>query len=249
MNKYLFVALAMALGLSARAQISFQKVIRVGLKAGVNFSAFTQDVAPFDPHIPGYWETFKNTGNTAGFGGITLDYAITNRWSVGAELLYSTKGMAYSEENNDVILYDEDGNEKQAYNVFRFDIDYIELPITLNFNVLPSKSSVWLKVYGGMVRGAAVYKKTNLVYPKVKGYRSPDDGGKEELKYVRTFNTSVIAGGKVGSRPISKGGLVVYADLRGAYTLSPVFNRQKSDSGGNLDTRMFTVSVGFGVLF
>jgi hypothetical protein len=250
MNKYLFIALAMALGLSARAQISFQKIIKIGVKAGVNFSAFTRDVAPFDPHIQGYWDTFDNNSNTNGYAGVTLDYNIAERWSVGTELLYSAKGMMYNEENNDVIVYDKEGNEEQAYNLFKFDVDYVELPLTLNFNVLPSRSSVWLKVYGGIARGAAVYKKTNLTYPKVKGYRPPDDGGKEELKYVRTFNTTAIGGVKIGGKPVfKKSNFVFYGDVRGAYTLNPVFNRSKADSGGNLDTRMFTLSMGIGMQF
>jgi len=247
MNKYLFIALAMAMGLSARAQISFQKVIRVGVKAGITGSVFTRDVEPFDPRIPGYYENFDRYVNLNGYGGITLDYEVTARISLGAELLYSAKGMAYWEENNGVVFYDEDGNRGQAHNVFYFDIDYVELPITLNVSVLRPEGKVWLKAYGGMARGAAVYKKTKITYPEVGGYDQPGDAGKKELQHVRTFNTSVIGGLKVGSN--KRKSIFPYGDLRGSYMLQPVFNRKKADTGGNLDTRMFSLSLGLGVQF
>jgi hypothetical protein len=245
MNKYLFIALAMAMGLSARAQISFQKVIRVGVKAGITGSVFTRDVEPFDPHIPGYYDTFTNFVRVAGYGGVTLDYDIGPRLSIGAEVLYNARGMSYQEENDDVVIIGDDG-EEQAYNYFNFNVDYIELPVTVNFNVLPLDSKTWLKVYGGIARAAAVHKKTKLKYPDVRGYDAPDDV-KEQLQYVRTFNTSVIGGLKVGGK---KGkSILPFGDLRGSYMLSPVFNRNKAADGGNLDTRMFSLSLGLGLQF
>ena len=245
MNKYLFIALAMAMGLSARAQISFQKVIRVGVKAGITGSVFTRDVEPFDPHIPGYYDTFENYARLGGYGGLTLDYDIGPRLSVGAEVLYNARGMAYREENYDVVIIGDDG-EEQAYNYFSFNVDYIELPVTLNFNVLPLDSRTWLKVYGGIARAVAVHKKTKIKYPDVAGYDAPDDV-KEQLQYVRTFNTSVIGGFKVGGK---KGkGILPFGDLRGSYMLSPVFNRDKAASGGNLNTRIFSLSLGLGLQF
>ncbi|MES2454673.1 MAG: porin family protein [Bacteroidota bacterium] len=250
MNKYLLTALAMAMGLSVHAQISFQKVIKIGLKAGVNVSTFTKDVERFDPHIPGDYGNFDNYVNVSGLGGITLDYNISERLSLGAELQYSGKGSAYWEENNDVVVYDDEGNETQAHNFFYFDIDYVELPLMINYNVLPSNSKVWLKIYGGVSRGVAVRKKTKMTYPKVKGYRVAGDAGKAELRDVRNFNTSVIGGLKVGGKKLHGfGTLVPFADLRGSYTLSPVFNRSTTPYGENLNTRMFTLSVAIGVQF
>lgn len=245
MNKYLFIALAMAMGLSARAQISFQKVIKVGVKAGVSGSVFTKDVEPFDPHIFGYYDTFENFVRLAGYGGVTLDYDISPRFSLGAEVLYNARGMSYREENYDVVIIGDEG-EEQAYNYFNFNVDYIELPIIVNFNVLSLDSKTWLKVYGGIARAAAVHKKTKLKYPDVKGYDAPDNV-KTQLQHVRTFNTSVIGGLKVGGK---KGkSIIPFGDLRGSYMLSPVFNRSKAANGGNLDTRMFSLSLGLGVQF
>lgn len=245
MNKYLFIALAMAMGLSARAQISFQKVIKVGVKAGITGSVFTSDVEPFDPRIPGYHYTFENYLRIAGYGGVTLDYEVGPRLSVGAEVLYNARGMAYREENYDVVIIGDDG-EEQAYNYFIFNVDYIELPVTVNFNVLPLDSRTWLKVYGGIARAAAVHKKTKLKYPDVSGYDAPDDR-KEQLQDVRTFNTSVIGGFKIGGK---KGrSILPFGDLRGSYMLSPVFNRDKAASGGNLNTRMVSLSLGLGLQF
>ncbi|HKG08545.1 MAG TPA: outer membrane beta-barrel protein [Pedobacter sp.] len=247
MKKYLFIVLAAGIGLSAHAQVSFQKIIKIGVKAGITGSVFTKDVAPFDPHIPGYYDTFENFARLSGFGGITFDYEVTQRLSVGAELLYTARGMAYREENNDVIIYNENG-EEQAYNYFNFAIDYMELPVTLNYNVLPLQSNTWLKVYAGFARGAAVRKKTRLSYPDVDDdYYERPDAVKQELKYVKTYISSVIGGLKVGGRKTK--GISPFGDLRGSYTLDPVFNRSKAANGGNLDTRMFTLSLGLGVQF
>lgn len=249
MNKYLIIALVMAMGLSAGAQVSFQKIVKVGVKAGVSGSVFTKDVEPFDPKIPGYYDTFMNAARLGGFGGITFDYNITPRLSVGAELLYSARGMSYAEENYDVVTVNDNGEEEQAYNYFNFIIDYMELPLTVNYNVLSADSKAWLKVYGGVARAAAVRKKTKLSYPDVKGYDAPDNV-KEELLHVRTFNTSVIGGLKVGGkRAINKSRISPYGDLRGSYMLSPVFNRSEAANGGNLDTRMFTLSLSLGIQF
>jgi hypothetical protein len=245
MNKYLFIALAMTMGLSARAQISFQKIIKVGLKAGVSGSVFTKDVEPFDPHIPGYYDTFENFVRFAGYGGVTLDYDISPRFSIGAELLYSARGMAYREENDEVLIIGDEG-EEQAYNYFNFNVDYIELPVTANFSVLPLASKTWLKIYGGIARAAAVHKKTKLRYPDVDGYDAPDLV-KTQLQHVRTFNTSVIGGLKVGGK--KEKSVIPFGDLRGSYMLSPVFNRDKADNRGNLDTRMFSLSLGLGLQF
>jgi len=245
MKKSFFIALALSLGMSAHGQLTFQKLIKVGVKAGINASVFTKDVSPFDPHIPGYYDTFQNYVRLAGFGGITLDYDITRKLSIGAELLYTARGMSYREENNDVIIYGENG-EEQGYNYFNFKTDYMELPLTLNYNVLSSGSSIWLKVYAGFAKGVAVHKTTKLMYPDVEGYDAPDNV-KQQLMNVRNFNTSLIGGLKIGGN--KSAGLIPFGDLRGSYMMNPVFNKAKSGDGGNLDTRMFTLSLGLGLQF
>ncbi|WP_276089636.1 porin family protein [Pedobacter sp. JY14-1] len=244
MKKLLLLAVALSLGLAAPAQVTFQKYIRVGVKAGVNASVFTRDVAPFDPHIPGYYDTFENYVRLSGFGGITLDYDITPRLAVGAELLYTARGMSYREKNYDVVIYNENG-EEQAYNYYNFRIDYMELPITLGYNVLPLRLNTSLKVYGGIAKGVAVHKTTKWIYPDVDGYDAPKNE-KRQLMDVRNFNTSIIAGLRVAGR---KTGFNPYGDLRGSYMVNPVFSKEKASDRGNLDTRMFTLSLALGLQF
>lgn len=247
MKKYLFTVYAISIGLSAQAQISFQKVIKIGVKAGVAASVFTKDVSPFDPRIPGYYDTFENFVRIGGFGGVTLDYDITSRISIGAELLYTSRGMTYREDNDDVVLYGENG-EQQAYNYFNFAIDYMELPVTISYNALSQESNTWLKVYGGFARGVAVRKKTRLSYADASGdgYLRPP-AVRDELRFVNTYVSNVIAGLKVGGKKAR--GLNPYGDLRGSYTLGRVFNRLRAADRGNLDTRMWTLSLGLGLQF
>ncbi|WP_285008688.1 porin family protein [Pedobacter faecalis] len=244
MKKSLSTLLALSLGLCAHAQITFQKHIRVGIKAGVNASVFSKDVEPFDPRIPGYYDTFQNWARFSGHGGVTFDYHVTDRLSIGAELLYSGRGMSYREENDEAIIYTEDG-EQQAYNYFNYKIDYMELPVTVQYNVLSPATNVRLGIYGGFARGVALHKRTKLIFPEADGYDKPENE-QNELMYVRNFSTSVIGGLKVSGKSLKTN---PFADIRASQMINPVFNRKSAPNGGNLDTRMFTLSLAVGVQF
>lgn len=228
------------------AQSSFVEPVVFGFKVGLNASLFTEDVNSFDPFSSFYDSSFQRFVRASGFAGVTVDYMVTERFSVGAEVLYNSRGMAYRQKNNNVMMIGRDGAE-QAYNFFKYKIDYLELPLTANYNVLDVASDNWLTGYLGLAPAVAVSKKVKLDYPKVNagpGEEEPDQ--QSELNNVRSFNTSVLAGIQFGSVPSFMGW---YVDLRSSYTLLPVFNGDINLNGDNLNTRMFTFSLGMGVKF
>ncbi|TKC05023.1 outer membrane beta-barrel protein [Pedobacter frigoris] len=235
-------------GLYSHAQQPFEKKVKFGIKAGISGSLFTSTVDPFGPIQRNRFNEFRRFLRMSGFGGLTADATVSRRVTVGAEILYNSRGMAYREKNYDVVIIDEDGNEQQAYNDFNYNIDYIEFPLTVNYLFNELSSNVWFAGYAGIAPAVAVNYITKLRYEK-----SPDGGNrrnyneKTTLEHVNHFNNSLLAGVKVGEN--NTGRTSVFADFRTSYTLLPVFNRSSADNGNNLDTRMLTFSIGLGVKF
>ncbi|ACU03746.1 porin family protein [Pedobacter heparinus] len=247
MRKTLFTCLALLLPvLPLLAQSSFVKPVIFGLKGGLNASFFTKDVDLFDPASSGNDPSFRRFLRAAAFAGITVDYMVGERFSVGAEVLYNARGMAYRQKNNSVIMIGQNGAE-QAYNYFKYKVDYLELPLTAGYNVLPVASDNWLTGYVGLAPAIAINKAVKLDYPKPNA--GPWEGQADKsgnLDGVRTFNTSMLAGIQFGGVPSFVG---AYADLRASYTLFPVFTENNSLSGNNLNTRMLSFSFGIGLKF
>lgn len=247
MKKALFLGLGLLLlKFHAQAQSSFVQPVVFGLKAGINTSLFTEDVDAFDPVSSSNDPSFKRFLRISGFGGITVDYMLTERFSVGAEILYNSRGMAYRRENNNVLMIGRDGVE-QVYSYFKYNIDYLELPLTASYNVLAVASDNWLTGYAGLAPAITVNKGVKLDHPEVNAGPSdgePDQYGK--LAGVRPFNTSLLAGVQFGSVPSFIG---VFADLRANYTLLPVFSGDSNVDGDNMDTGMLSFSLGLGIKF
>lgn len=247
MKKALFLSLSLLLlKFHAWAQSSFVQPVVFGLKAGVNASLFTKDVDAFDPGSSSNTPSFKRFLHISGFGGITVDYMITERFSLGAEILYNSRGMAYRQENNNVLMIGRGGAE-QGYTYFKYNIDYLEFPLTASYNVFAIASDNWLTGYAGLAPAITVGKGTELDHPKVNA--GPSNGASDQygkLTGVRPFNTSLLAGIQFGSVPSFVG---VFADLRASYTLLPVFSDDGNVDGDNLETRMLSFSLGLGIKF
>ncbi|TDQ08209.1 porin family protein [Pedobacter metabolipauper] len=245
-TKTLLVVLVMY-GLCASAQESPEKRIRFGLKAGVNGSLFTKAVDPFDDFDRRGLSYFRRFFRASGFGGVTLDAELSPRISIGAEGLFTSKGMAYREQNDAVIIIDSDGQEQQAYNYYNFNVDYLELPLTINYN-FSQTSNLFLTTYAGFAPAINIAAKTKLRYEgDVNGDGRKTRSVKDKLDHVNHFNNSLIAGLKVGDSVADKP--AIFLDFRTSYLLNPVFNRSRSDNGNNLDTHMLSFSLGFGVKF
>lgn len=229
-------------GICSSAQYRDNK-IKVGVKAGFNMSLFTRNVALFDEPDPAY-SNFRRSVRGSFTGGFTVDFKMAKGFSLGTELLFNSRGMSYQEENDRLIGQDEYGNDKTIYNYYNYNIDYLELPVILNYNFKPESSRSVLIAYVGLAQSVLVNHKTKLDYPRKDREHSDV---KAELNDVHNFNKSVLAGLQIGSKELM--GLEPYIDFRGNYTLSPVFNRPVNEEGQNLKTRMLTFTLAFGVKF
>lgn len=237
-------------GLFAHAQEEpiYEKKVKFGLKAGVNASLFTREVAPFDGERSSKYADFLSYYRPSGMGGVTAQLTLNKHFSLGAEVIFNSRGMAFREPNQRVIIVDDEGNEEFAYTYFNYNIDYIEFPLMINYGFKPPAHKVMVMGYIGLAPGTVVNRKTKLRYEKSTD-GSPSRGRNEQarLNSVNPFNTSLLAGVQIGEMNTDRA--TIFGDLRFSHTLLPVFERDKTLEGANLKTHMFTVSMAFGVRF
>ncbi|WP_353136292.1 porin family protein [Pseudopedobacter sp.] len=221
-----------------------KKPLSIGLKGGLNGSFFTKDIEGLGTKSNSGSNDYERFFRISAFIGLTFDYAKTDRFILGTEVLYNARGMAYRKENNSVLIIGDNGTE-QAYTYFKYNIDYLELPLKAGYTLSSSGSSM---IYAGLAPAIAVHAMNATRYPKANAGpgSSPSDVTKD-LKDVRTFNSSIITGLSLGGR--NRSGALIYADLRFSYTLLPVFTRDRNSNGENLSTRMITGSFGAGIKF
>lgn len=247
-NLCFFILLFYGLYVQAQERPDFQKKVRFGIKTGINGSLFTRNVTPTANSRSADLSYFNRYFRASALAGLTVDGQLTDRLTLGAELLFNSRGMVYREKNNYVIIVNDEGDEQQAYNNFNYNIDYVELPILISYNFKPSAYRLFLSAYTGLAPAITVNSKTKLRYED--GIDGDGGRGRNEtlpLRYVNHFNNNLLAGIKVGDNTPFK--INLYGDFRLSYTLLPVFNRSVSDQGDNLDTRMFTCSVSVGIRF
>ncbi|MGY4385064.1 hypothetical protein ACVWYN_002100 [Pedobacter sp. UYP24] len=238
--KKLITAAFVLLSLCTKAQ---DKPIRLGVKAGVNVSLFTSTIPPFDDANGTRYEYYTRDVRSSGMAGLTAEFLLTKGFSIGAEILYSTRGMMYSERNDYVVVVDDNGS-RNARNRFVYVTDYLEVPVTINYNFFPSTARTWLAAYAGLAPAMSIHSKTKLRYAKNTdgdGYKASNENG--ELNDVRLINNNILFGVQAGDQKSH-----VYADFRGAYTLRPVFSRS-SINGSNLETKMLTMTIAIGYKF
>lgn len=238
-------------GLYAYAQEEqplYEKRVKFGLKAGVNASVFTNEVAPFDGQRSSKYTDFLSYYRPSGMGGVTAQLTLNKRFSLGAEVIFNSRGMAFREPNQRVIVVDDEGNEEFAYNYYNYNIDYIEFPLMINYGFKPPAYKVMIMGYLGVAPGTVINRKTKLRYERATdGSRSSSRYEKSRLNSVNPFNTSLIGGVQVGEMNTDRA--TIFGDLRFSHTLLPVFERDRTLEGDNLKTHMFTVSMAFGVRF
>ena len=224
------------------------KPVMLGFKFAVNASVFTRAVTPFDGDRERKYEHYMTGYRSSGSGGITAQLALKKGFSFEAEALFSSRGMVYRESNQRVIIVDDEGNEEFGYNYYNYNIDYIEFPLMINYKFQHLGKGSYLSGYVGVAPGTVVNRKIKVRYEEARnGERSNGRYEISSLNSVNPFNTSVIGGVQIDGRPVNK--LVFFGDLRFNYTLMPVFDRDTSPEGRNLNTHMLTVSLGFGVRF
>jgi hypothetical protein len=234
---------------SSFAQTGTDSKIKFGLKTGLNISSFTKDVGVFDKTAV-VARTFDTRGYEKYFRGslllgLTATYPVTSAFALKGELLYTGRGAAYRRKNGSVVIISSQGAEK-AYDYYIFKINYVEVPITANLNLSAhSSSSIHFSLYGGIAPAFAA-DQTITFNSHQTSSSSPianSTSKNEELKYVRSFNVSSLVGFEI-SKKERKG---FFVDGRLSNTLLPVFKSAASDEGFNLNTSMWTCTLGVGV--
>ena len=224
------------------------KPVMLGFKFAVNASVFTRAVTPFDGDRDRKYENYMTGYRSSGSGGITAQLALKKGFYLEAEALFSSRGMAYLESNQRVVIVDDEGNEDFAYNHYNYNIDYIEFPVMINYKFQHLGKGSYLSGYIGVAPGTVVNRKIKVRYEEApNGERSKGRYEISTLNSVNPFNASLIGGAQIDGKPMDK--LILFGDLRFNYTLMPVFDRDTSPDGRNLKTHMLTAALGFGIRF
>ncbi len=232
--------LLLIFSLPAYAQNTKPK-LKIGFKAGFNISSFNKNIDVIDQPDPLY-SSFKRSSRGSLSGGITLDHELSKRLILGAELLFNSRGMSYRAENSEIPVVIEQGQQKKSYNYLNYNLDYLELPIIVNYNFLPEKSKSMLMGYIGIAPAILANHKRKLKY----SHKEPGESNqKQNLPYAKSAINNMIAGIKLLEKETF--GCDSYIDVRGNFSLSPVFNRTLNDAGKNLGTRMSTFTLAFGI--
>lgn len=231
-------------------KIVFSKV-KFGFKTGLSLSSFTKDVSVFDKTIASNqfsnYSSYEKYFRITSLIGIVAKYPVTPSFSWGAELLYGGRGAAYRQKNKSVTIITSQG-ATNAYNYYKFNINYLEVPITANYNLSANsdgKMNFW--IYGGLVPAIAGDKKTTyLSYTSNDGSPLANSTMVEgKLGGVRPFNISTIAGFEITGK--REQGFFVNARISEA--LLPVFQDNTSMEGYNMKTGMWTFTLGLGLYF
>ncbi|MEJ7557709.1 MAG: porin family protein [Pedobacter sp.] len=241
MKKLIMLA---AFTLSCLCTQAQEKSIRLGAKIGANFSLFTQSVAPFDQKNGTRFEFFDRDARISGMGGLTAEFILTKGFSFGVEFLFSSRGMTYKEENNYAVILDDEG-ENTATNRYTYNIDYLEVPVTINYNFKEASSSLRLVGYIGMAPSMAIHGKTKLRYAEGldgDGYRAANENS--SLNNVRLYNNNILVGFQAGENSTKR--LGGYLDLRATHTLRPTFVNQ-TQGANNANTKIVTFTFAVGI--
>ncbi|PXY39917.1 PorT family protein [Flavobacterium cheongpyeongense] len=112
--KKVFLAVVLFIATSATIQA---QLLKIGVKAGVNFANQTGD-ATFDG------ENFNKDGITSYHAGLVAEIKLLDRFAVQPELLYSTQGASY----------------KNAITEFKNELGYLSIPVMAKFYLTDSFS-------------------------------------------------------------------------------------------------------------
>lgn len=176
--------LTLTLLASINAQQTNEKKITFGVKTGINFSSFTNNA------LADRAATFPNTNEFESFfrisalAGVSATYLVNDKVCLHGELLYNTRGMAYRQENNSIIMIGDNGNE-QAYDIFKFNVDYVELPLFVSYSfTTPEKL---FNGYLGVAPAIAVVKETKMDYEEVTA--GPGQGKADQTTSLKNVNS------------------------------------------------------------
>jgi len=222
--------------------------LHYNINAGFNVSWFTDDVGIFNKSYPGYagsnYSQFDQYVRISALVNVSVDYPISPSFDLSAGLAYSGRGGSYKNQVKGITIHDPGDNNKEVTddNKYNYKIDYMELPLLLQYNLRNSVGNKVFMLYGGVapavrVGSAARYvyypedvTDTNIGDTKVKQYG---------LNNANVFNLHSIFGIQLGSNRDKND---FFVDLHFEYSTLPVFN----NSSPYYNTQVWTGSLGFG---
>lgn len=225
-----------------------------GLKAGGSFSGFSNNVYPFDKQNASntYYSGFKKYVRGTFVPGITAEYQLTARLTVGLEALYNGRGAVYRRYIEGSDFESEDGSVNKGYYYFKYRINNLETPITLQYRVTNNNygQSALLLYLGASPNFnlRAKYSESNPDDPNIDIYSPSNTGKNYPLENVRKINYSILGGLKLLTQENPKGNF--YIDLRFQYDVLPTFNIDYLQKGThNMGTYNWTTGLFLGYSF
>ncbi|PZP48786.1 MAG: hypothetical protein DI598_09410 [Pseudopedobacter saltans] len=226
----------------------------IGWKAGMSFSGFSNNVYPFDKQNSAdpYYSGFKKYIRSTFVPGITADYQLSSKLTLGLEVNYNGRGAVYRRYVEGSDFESEDGSVNKGYYYFKYRINNLESPITLQYRVTNNNyGETGLVIYGGIAPSwnlRAKYSETNPDDPNIDIYSVANTGQNHSLDNVRKFNYSLLGGLKLLTSENPKGNF--YIDLRFQYDGLPTFNIDYLPNGThNMGTYSWTTGLYIGYSF
>lgn len=225
-----------------------------GFKGGFSLSGFSNNVYPFDRQNAAdeYYSGFKKYVRATLVPGLTADYQISKRWTIGLEALYNGRGSVYRRHIAGSDIQTDDGGVSKGYYYFKYRINNIETPITIQYRVTNNDyGRAGLLFYAGASPNfnvRAKYSESNPDDPNINIYSPSNTGKNHPLENVRKVNYSLLGGVKLLTNEMPKGNF--YIDLRFQYDALSTFNVDYLERGlHNMGTYNWTTGLYLGYSF
>ncbi|WP_447642386.1 MULTISPECIES: porin family protein [Chitinophagaceae] len=225
-----------------------------GLKGGFSFSRFSNNVYPFDAQNKGndYYSGFKQYARATIVPGITADYQLSSRLTIGLEANYNGRGAVYRRYVEGSDYESEDGSVNKGYYYFKYRINNVEIPVMFQYRITNNDyGRAGLLLYVGASPNfnvRAKYSESDPDDPNIDIYSPSNTGKNYPLENVRKINYSLLGGLKLLTNEMPKGNF--YIDARFQYDCLSTFKIDYMENGlHNMGTYNWTAGLYFGYMF
>lgn len=229
------------------------KWFQLGVQFGINGSLFDDRIGEYGDNE---FEDYKNYVRISVALGVKGKIKLTKVVSIHPEINFNLRGGSYRLENNSVVYIGGSGDEK-AYYYKNYRLNYIETPILISFNIsrlfnkeIPDNK---LQIHLNTGLAPAFNTGSSLRY---NGFRAIPNGTpladvKEKYEvvkfgYAENFVLSYIAEFSIEFQNGQSRNMFV--NLRLSQTKNNVYNIKELD-GFNMQTKMTTISLNYGLMF
>jgi len=223
---------------------------KAGLVTGINISSFTQAIGEFGYRQKDSYSSYPRIGTLLG---MHCRYQISDLIALKTELIFNGRGGAYRTENNDVITFGNNGNDKSYY-LKNYRLNYLEIPFLIEFGSLKldKAKQAELRFGGGLSYGlltssslryngfSPVGSSSEAFVPVKEDYTvtSFNHGKKSISNYLFDLTCNYIHNNKIP----------LFARIRYMASFEPVYNKDVLYRD-NMKTHMNTWSIALGVYF